>query len=249
MQRFIKSIAAFMLIVTAMFVVGCTKPEDLINEVDNGGNGEVVDDHVYVDLGLPSGLLWATCNVGANAPEEYGDYFSWGETQPKDIYDWPNYRYFSGSDNSLLFTKYCSESYWGYNGFVDSLTVLEPSDDVATVNWGADWRMPTKEECRELYLNTTVIGDTTLNDVAGVFFIAGNGNSIFLPTASYHWCDEFCDQEVYGYNGYYWTRTLGIESPEGWALCLYSDGSSYHFYMDQFGRYAGFSVRPVTSGR
>lgn len=249
MKRFMKSIAAFILLVTAVFTVGCTKPEDPSDEVDNGENGEVVDDHAYVDLGLPSGLLWATCNVGADAPEEYGDYFSWGETQPKDIYDWPSYRYFNGSDDALMLTKYCTDSYWGYDGFVDSLTVLEHSDDAATVNWGADWRMPTKEEWRELYQNTTVIVDTTLNDVVGMFCIAENGNSIFLPAASYHWCEEFCDPDVYGYEGYYWSRTLGKESPEGWALCLYSDGNSYHFYMDQFGRYVGFSVRPVTSGR
>ena len=242
-----KAVAAIILTVTAMLVVGCTKPDDPSNGGNNDGNGDVVDEYACVDLGLPSGLLWATCNVGANTPEEYGDYFAWGETQPKDVYDWPNYCYFNSSDNALLFTKYCTEPYWGYNGFVDNLTVLEPGDDAATANWGADWRMPTKEEWRELYMNTTVIADTTLNDVVGMFCIAENGNSIFLPAASYHWCDEFCALDVYGYNGYYWSSTLGIEPPEGWAITF---SNQEHFgsvdcYMGQFGRYSGFSVRPV----
>ena len=87
-----------------------------------GGGGGSSDDHDYVDLGLPSGLLWATCNVGANAPEEYGDYFAWGETQPKDIYNWSTYQYCMGSDNTL--TKYCTRSDYGYNGFTDNLTHL-----------------------------------------------------------------------------------------------------------------------------
>ena len=110
--------------------------------------------HEYVDLGLPSGLLWATCNVGATSPEDYGDYFAWGETQPKDTYEWSTYQYCNGSYNTL--TKYCSNSSYGYNGFTDNLTTLLPEDDAATANWGGNWRMPTKEEFQELYNNTTV---------------------------------------------------------------------------------------------
>ena len=88
MKKVTKAIAALMLAVTAMLAVGCTKSD----EPGNGGGG-TYNGHEYVDLGLPSGLLWATCNVGANAPEEYGDYFAWGETQPKDVYDWDTYQY------------------------------------------------------------------------------------------------------------------------------------------------------------
>ena len=110
-------------------------------------------DHDYVDLGLPSGTLWATCNVGADSPEDYGDYFAWGETQPKDTYDWSTYQYCNGSYNTL--TKYSVEFFdswyeqytnYGYNGFIDNLTTLLPEDDAATANWGADWRMPTKKD-------------------------------------------------------------------------------------------------------
>ena len=104
--------------------------------------------HDYTDLGLPSGTLWATCNVGANVPENYGDFFAWGEVSAKSSYSWSNYKYCNGDFNSL--TKYCSMSSFGDNGFTDNLKVLEPSDDAATANWGQDWRMPTVEEMREL---------------------------------------------------------------------------------------------------
>ena len=100
--------------------------------------------HEYVDLGLPSGLLWATCNVGADAPEDYGDYIAWGETTPKTTYNWSTYQYCMGSYNTL--TKYCNKTSFGYNGFTDNLTTLLPEDDAATANWGSGWRMPTEEE-------------------------------------------------------------------------------------------------------
>ena len=142
--------------------------------VTGGGGG---DTHAYVDLGLPSGLLWATCNVGANAPEEIGDNFAWGETTPKNTYDWSNYQHCNGSEYTL--TKYCNDAEYGYNGFTDNLTTLLPEDDAATANWGNGWRMPTYEEWKELYNNTTMTG-TTQNGVEGALFTA-NGNSLFLP--------------------------------------------------------------------
>jgi hypothetical protein len=89
--------------------------------------------------------------VGANAPEDYGDCFAWGETQPKDYYDWSTYQYCNGSFNTL--TKYCCNSNIGYNGFTDNLTILQPEDDAATANYGG--RTPTKYEWNELVANTT----------------------------------------------------------------------------------------------
>ncbi len=101
--------------------------------------------HDYVDLGLPSGTFWATCNVGAMNPEDYGDYFAWGETEPKSYYDWSTYKYCNGSSSTI--TKYCSDSEYGT---VDNKYTLEAIDDAATVNWGGDWRIPTIEEQAEL---------------------------------------------------------------------------------------------------
>ena len=92
------------------------------------------EEHEYVDLGLPSGTLWATCNVGASKPEEYGDYYAWGETEPKEVYDWSTYRWCNGGRTSL--TKYNTKSSYG---IVDNKTELELEDDAAYVNWGPSW--------------------------------------------------------------------------------------------------------------
>ena len=130
-----------------------------------------------VDLGLPSGTLWADRNIGANSPEGYGDYFAWGETRPKLFYDWSTYKYCDGSYNVM--TKYCTDS---SKGKVDNKTVLDPSDDAATANWCAAWRMPTHEEQVELNEKCTWT-KSTLNGVKGYKVTGPNGNSIFLPAA------------------------------------------------------------------
>ncbi len=130
----------------------------------------------YVDLGLPSGLLWATCNVGATKPEEYGDYFAWGETEPKEDYSEVTYRWCNGSSTQL--TKYCYDRLYG---FVDNKRTLEPIDDAATANWGGVWRMPTQAEQVELGTECTWIW-TTLNGVEGCKVFGPNGNSIFLSS-------------------------------------------------------------------
>ena len=205
------------------------------NFTSNGGG----DDHEYVDLGLPSGTLWATCNVGADNPEDYGDYFAWGETQPKDTYNWSTYQYCMGSYNTL--TKYCNNSSYGYNGFTDDLTTLLPEDDAATANWGSDWRMPTKEEWQELYDNTTMTW-TTQNGVNGRLFTASNGNSLFLPAAGYRGNGSlYCA----GSYGDYWSSSLNTDYPyDAW----YFDFNSGSCRMYNGSRGCGQSVRPVRVG-
>lgn len=153
-----------------------------------GGNG-VLNGHDYVDLGLPSGTLWATCNVGANSPEEYGDYFAWGETTAKETYYLDTYKYYDGSN----WTKY-----------TDHLTILEASDDAATANWGSGWRMPTYDEMKELKNNCTVTW-TIQNGVNGCLFTGSNGNSIFLPAAG---CRIDSELNNAGSRGFYWSGSL-----------------------------------------
>ena len=196
--------------------------------------------HDYVDLGLPSGLLWATCNIGAENPEDYGDYFAWGETEPKDYYDWSTYQYCNGSYNTM--TKYCNRSSFGYNGFTDNLTTLQPSDDVATANWGDGWRMPTRAELQELLDNTTMTM-TTQNGVNGRLFTASNGNSLFLPSAGYRINSSLFDA---GSRGYYWSSSLDTDiAYRAWRLYFRSG----KYDMDGYERYYGRPVRPVRSAR
>lgn len=169
---------------------------------ESGGGGGL-NGHDYVDLGLPSGTLWATCDVGADSPEDQGDYFAWGETTSKNTYEWSTYQYCNGSSHTL--TKYCFSLYHGYNGFTDNLTILLPEDDAATANWGNGWCMPTKEQWQELINNTTV-SYTTLNGVYGCLFTALNSNALFLPAVN---LDDISavDLDV-GCSGSYWSSSL-----------------------------------------
>lgn len=203
-----------------------------------GGNG-TYNGHDYVDLGLPSGTLWATCNVGATTPEEYGNYFAWGETTTKTTYDWSTYKYCNGSDNQL--TKYCTVSHSGYNGFTDNLTTLQPTDDAATANWGSGWCMPTYDQWVELDQNTTQDW-TTQNGVNGRLFTASNGNSIFLPAAGERYGEVLDGASRYGVC---WSSSLSTELPEG-AWGFYFGSGSYYMGLGE-GRSMGNSVRAVRS--
>ena len=202
-----------------------------------------VDLHEYVDLGLPSSTLWATMNIGADKPEDYGDYFAWGETtgykNGKTNFDWSTYKWCKGSDTTL--TKYCNDSSKGYNGFTDTLTELEPEDDAAYVNWGSGWRTPSKEQFEELinssYTTTTY---TTQNGVYGRKITSkSNGKSLFLPAAGSRNDTSLGNADGYGY---YWSRTLSARDPYG-AYDL--DVSSSYILPFSSDRYVGFTVRPV----
>ena len=196
----------------------------------------------YVDLGLPSGTLWATCNVGASAPEEYGDYFAWGETEPKGYYDWSTYKWCNGNEETL--TKYCDESSFGYNGFVDNKTELDPEDDAACAHYPGG-RMPSWQQIQELCDSCTWKW-TQLNGVNGMLVTGPNGNTMFLPSADSKYDSP---HSSFGPGGYYWSRTL-YYSTSSIGLGFFS-GSQYigipgdHWYLQSGFRYEGFTVRAV----
>lgn len=226
---------AFVSVAGMLAMSGCHRDDEEGNG-RNGRNGRAtgtLSGHDYVDLGLPSGTKWATCNVGANSPEEYGDYFAWGETTPKETYNWSTYRYCNGS--SITLTKYCSNPDFV---FTDALTTLEASDDAATANWGTGWRMPTREEMNELYSNCTHEW-TTQNGVNGRKSTGPNGNSIFLPAAGSRYGSIL---DLVGSYGHYWSSSLG-SSNAGDAWSLYFDAGNYR--MRNWSRHHGLSVRPV----
>ena len=183
MNKFTKALAAIMLLMTVFFAAGCQNAQNN-KESEADVKNNVVNGHEYVDLGLPSGTLWATCNVGANSPEDYGDYFAWGETETKTTCDWDTYKYGNGDYDEL--TKYCSNFEQGHHGFTDNLTVLQPDDDAATANWGNGWCMPTKEQWEELCNNTEHVWKAW-NGVNGFLFKGKNGAVLFLPAASVRW--------------------------------------------------------------
>lgn len=194
----------------------------------------------YVDLALPSGTLWATCNVGASKPEEYGDYFAWGETKPKENYDWSTYKWRDGSSDKQ--TKYCAS---GIYHTVDK-TELDPEDDAATANWGSNWQMPSLDQIKELYNSSYTITEwTTQNGVKGYKITSKkNGKSLFLPAAGFRdrrWLSTA------GSHGSYWSRSL-------YKVYNYYYDYAYYLLFDlaylgwSYGsRYYGYSVRPVRS--
>lgn len=188
------------------------------------------EEHEYVDLGLPSGTKWATCNVGASSPEEYGDYFAWGETVPKDYYDWSTY--FDTDGGGSTFKKYNN------NG---GLTELQPEDDAATANWGSPWRMPSPDQIKELSDSRyTATEWTQVNGVNGRKVTSkSNGNSIFLPAAGDRWVDSLYDAGSYGN---YWSSSL-YPSYDGYACYLDFGSGNWDWYND--GRGDGRSVRAV----
>lgn len=200
------------------------------------------DNHEYIDLGLPSGTLWATCNVGASYPEDDGNHFAWGETEITyyQYWGWSTYKWCNGSDNSL--TKYCNDSNYGYNGFVDNKMELELEDDAAYVSWGHSWRMPSLEQQQELIDNCTWQW-TQRNGVNGSLVTGPNGNTMFLPAAASYWGDSLIGS---GRGGYYWSRTLDPTGPyDACYLFFGSNSLGYHYYcIDNF-RFSGHTVRAV----
>ena len=205
-----------------------------------------------VDLGLPSGLKWASLNLGASAPEEYGDYYAWGDPEPyyssqvpltwkegkESGYNLASYKWCKGSYNTI--TKYCILSSFGYEGFTDGKTIIDSEDDAAHVKLGGKWRMPTNDEWEELISNCSTTW-TTENGVEGRRFTSNKtGNSIFFPAAGYRFSLSLGNE---GHNFYYWTSTLSEgDSGNSWLFCSEPD----QFDMWTYGRDTGFSIRPVS---
>lgn len=195
--------------------------------------------HYYVDLGLPSGLLWATCNVGASNPDGYGDYYAWGETYAKNTYTWENYKYRNGE----LVSK--------YSEYIDNLTTLEASDDAATANWDEGWRMPTENEMRELKDNCEAVA-MKLGQTVGVLLTGPNGNSIFLPAGLGRDDDHYVDWNDGSYTytfGEYWSSSLSGDFYYAkfisFSVSNYYLNSATDLRIDSYNRSCGYSVRAV----
>ena len=233
----------FTLIISSVLVLNVFGQVNYLKTFKVGGSQLVNEDkintngHEYVDLGLS--VLWATCNVGATNPEDYGDYFAWGEKTPKDNYSWDTYKYYKRKNESL--TKYCTDSGNGYDivGNVDNKITLDLEDDAANANWGGDWRMPTEEERNELCSKCTWTW-MQKNGINGYQLTGPNGNSIFLPAAGH--CYK-CFVYNVGFKGRFWSSTLySSDSNDAYFLNISSDKIDYKYRGE---RYVGQSVRPV----
>jgi hypothetical protein len=211
------------------------------NKIDFDANG-----HEFVDLGLPSGTLWATCNIGATSPEEPGDHFAWGETEPKTNYAWETYKWCDGTKpttTNASITKYCDR---GAYGQLDGKLTLELEDDAAHVNWGGDWHMPTLEEFQELMDNCTFEWIDLENGNEGYKITGSNGNSIILPRGGRH-SGENISNTIFRY----WSANLHMNriasNNHATHATMLDYGTNTETEFTGVGRYYGFAVRPVLS--
>lgn len=224
--------------------------------------------HEYVDLGLTSGTMWATCNVGADAPEKAGFYYAWGETETKENYNWSTYKWCKGSDHTQ--TKYVPQSYssYGYESFYDDKVTLEKVDDVAQQTWGGSWVVPTltqqeelRDECYWVWTNTynrvSVNGYivykakkvcdkgekvTSISTPSPDYDVATDAH-IFLPAAGYR-LDTNLDRV--GNQGLYWSCLLSASNSS--RACRFDFGSGHVAWGSDGLRYLGFPIRPVYDG-
>ena len=195
----------------ALLGAGCTSSSESVS-------GQV-EGHNYVDLGLPSGTMWATCNLGANIPEENGSYFAWGETDAKTNFEWNNYKWGNGeAESKIKMTKYCSHE---RKGEVDNKQLLEPADDAATTLWNGTWRTPTKEEWEEL--------------ING----CDNGNTILFPFSGYYNGTTF-----YNNSNAFWTAT---QKADNGLDAYFVRMLTHNQNMNNGQRKQGMTIRAVTS--
>ena len=200
-----------------------------ISQIEKSGS---YNGHRYVDLGLPSGTLWATCNVGANKPEEYGDYYAWGETNVKSNYSIKTYKYYDNLNGVV--TKYnISPSF----GQVDNIMFLSSNDDAATSKWGKGWSIPSRNDWIELqnYCKWTW---SKQNGIAGYNVCGTNGNCIFLPAAGYRGSNE---ARLSGFEARYWSNVLNSGFERSW--CAFFDSTDIN--VSACFRGYGCSIRPV----
>lgn len=217
-----KKVVSFSFVLSLLIALLFVSCDEVVGDDSNAGDMFNPNGYEYVDLGLPSRIMWAAYNVGATKPEEYGGYYAWGETVEK-IDD--------GKEDV------------NYNGNLDNKAVLDANNDVARVKWGGSWRMPTFEEFQEL-IDCCTWEWVFVNDVMGCELTGPNGNSIFFPNAGYLGEKSFHNR---GFRGYYWTSSLASYDVEAYMLyfSIGIEGAPNHKSIDTFERTQGLTVRPV----
>ncbi|MCQ2223376.1 MAG: hypothetical protein MJZ35_06280 [Bacteroidaceae bacterium] len=220
--------------------------QDFIRDMLSGT--DVVGGHECVDLGLPSGTLWSTCNLGAASPLEGGDYFAWAETKGtgagKHDFSWETYAWCETSSlnaSTLIINKYCDNIAYG---IADHRLEIEREDDAASANWGSEWSIPSRKQIEELLSKKyTTVTWTQIANVPGALITSkSTGKSIFLPAAGCHYGQNVSDAG--GYGGY-WSSTL-VRGRENGAYLLYVESKSNKCTND-LNRFCGRSIRPVTT--
>lgn len=252
MKKYLLTLSVTFVALSALFLTGCEKedPDSIsMSDVNKGVQlikGKDGKDYQVVNLGLPSGNLWAVCNLGASSPEQTGGFYAWGETTPKNNFTWENYKW----GQRLEISKYCYDS---DKGDVDSLSVLDISDDAAYATLGEGWQIPSAEDFNELLRSRNCDKKwCTLNGVGGFLFTSVKkgyeGNSLFIPLAGMKDYDKIRFKDQYGY---YWCNELYYDSTNK----KYHSNESYALWLEHLEvdnklvdfrtRYLGLPIRPV----
>nr|WP_314594695.1 hypothetical protein [uncultured Porphyromonas sp.] len=203
------------------------------------------EEEEYVDLGLS--VKWASCNLGATSPEQPGDYYAWGETEPKERYDWDSYKQSKSVTNAdgtsyYNLTKYCTDAEKGLDGFTDGKTQLEPVDDAATVKLGSPWRMPTEAEVKELVEGCTWTKET-VNDTPCLRATSkANGKSIVICSAGVIDGSDYATQG--SFTGF-WTSSLSPSRTFIGEAFSESGRKTLNPGVGGWSRRVGFPIRPV----
>lgn len=196
----------------------------------------------YVDLELPSGNLWAVTNVGADEETDFGDYFAWGETEPKDVYSWKTYKWCEQSFDAL--TKYCTDAIYGYEEFIDNIMQLEPEDDAAHVLMKGGWYIPSHEDVEELINNTEGSWKSNYNgtSVSGLLLTGKNKKQLFFPAVGYKDGETTFNKNN---SGDYWISNFNkhIDPYNCESILIRRDKTVLMFNMDE--RFYGSCIRPV----
>ena len=186
-----------------------------------------------VDLGLPSGTIWSTFNVGATKPEEFGGYYSWGETKEKDNYNWETYNLARKNPNSLL--KYCTSSEFGR---IDNKVIIESADDTAYIRWGEQYRMPTQQEALEL-IEYCSIKSVVINNINCFELTGPNRNKLIFPKTGFYDNIRLKNQQCV----YFWTNSISDTNNQKAFLTLLSEDNTISVIPND--RSYGCSIRPV----
>lgn len=237
-------IASVCMALSTLVLTGCEKEDkDAISmsQATKGAKpvqGKDGKDYMVVDLGIPGGLLWATCNIGAKTPDEAGTFFSWGETEPKASYGYDNYKWCNGSYNNM--NKYTYDYDHAAGKVLDSLKTLQAVDDAATQLLGEGWRIPTKKQFADMIYRCDY-KECKLEGTWGYLFTSKeNGNTIFIPLAG---CRDY-EELLHTDWGFYWTTELNTaNSEESYVLWLKKSANPVEKKPQL--RYLGLPIRAV----
>lgn len=245
MRKHFLIIASVCMALSTLVLTGCEKEDkDAISmsEATKGAKpvqGKDGKDYMVVDLGIPGGLLWATCNIGAKTPDEAGTFFAWGETEPKASYGYDNYKWCNGAYNNM--TKYTTDNDHTAGSNPDSQTVLLSEDDAARQILGDGWRIPSKKQFTDMIYRCNY-RECKLDGTWGYLFTSKeNGNTIFIPLAG---CRDYEDLLHNGKWGFYWTTELNTSScNESYVLWLQKEANPVATKLEE--RNIGLPIRAV----